>query len=65
MTDIKNLPIKNLPKNSQKSQFTSNDGFRFGLGFWMAWAIITLFFIPALACIIAVFLPALTRLLFP
>lgn len=65
MPDIKNLPVKNLPKNGQKSQFTSNDGFKFGLGFWMAWAVVTLFFIPALACIAVIFLPMLTGISFP
>jgi hypothetical protein len=54
MTNIKPLPKKSEPR------INSADGLRFGLGFWMAWAIITLLFLPAVACLIVLFLPLLT-----
>lgn len=52
--------IKPLPKKVDPPRLSSTDGLRFGLGFWMAWAIITLLFLPAVACLIALFLPLLT-----
>lgn len=39
-----------LKKLSGQKSITAGDGFRFGLGFWLAWAAVLLVVLPAIGC---------------